>query len=65
VLKVQEQLLNLYCFLLTGPGSFVQAVEALSGRKATMAGKPGLLIKDFISKRHPVNPERTIMIGDT
>ena len=53
------------CVLLTGPGCFISAIEMLSGRKAVMAGKPGLLIKDFISKRHPLNPERTLMIGDT
>ena len=48
----------------TGPGCFLSAIEMLSGRKAVMAGKPGLLIKDFISKRHHLNPERTLMIGD-
>ena len=52
------------CVLLTGPGNFVSAIEMLSGRKAVVAGKPGLLIKDFISKRYPLNPERTLMIGD-
>jgi len=52
------------CVLLTGPGCFISAIEMLSGRKAVMTGKPGLLIKDFISKRHPLNPERTLMIGD-
>jgi len=49
---------------IIGPGCFISAIEMLSGRKAVMAGKPGLLIKDFISKRHPLNPERTLMIGD-
>jgi ribonucleotide monophosphatase NagD (HAD superfamily) len=54
-----------FCYVLsTGPGCFISVVERLSGRKAVMAGKPGVLIKDFISKRHPLNPERTLMIGD-
>jgi phosphoglycolate/pyridoxal phosphate phosphatase family enzyme len=49
---------------IIGPGCFISAIEMLSDRKAVIAGKPGLLIKDFISKRHPLNPERTLMIGD-
>ncbi|GFG35743.1 hypothetical protein Cfor_05197 [Coptotermes formosanus] len=48
-----------------GPGCFISTIEMLSGRKAVVAGKPGSLIKDFISKRHPLNPERTLMIGDS
>ncbi|XP_069675097.1 glycerol-3-phosphate phosphatase-like isoform X1 [Periplaneta americana] len=49
---------------LIGPGHFVSNLEQLSGRKAVITGKPSTLIKDFISKRHPINPERTLMIGD-
>lgn len=49
---------------IIGPGCFISVIELLSGRKAVVAGKPSLLIKDFISKRHPLNPERTLIIGD-
>lgn len=50
--------------MLTGPGCFVSAVETLSGRKAVVTGKPSVLVKEFITKRHPIEPERTIVIGD-
>ena len=39
-------------------------LETVSGRKAIVTGKPSEMIKDFIAKRHPIDPERTIMIGD-
>jgi hypothetical protein len=65
IVKGTKKLINLCCVLLTGPGCFIQSVEALSGRKAVVAGKPSLLMKEFITKRHPINPERTIIIGDT
>jgi ribonucleotide monophosphatase NagD (HAD superfamily) len=50
---------------LIGPGCFISAVEELSGRKAVVTGKPSVLIKEFIARRYPLNPERTIIIGDT
>jgi ribonucleotide monophosphatase NagD (HAD superfamily) len=49
---------------LTGPGCFISAIEELSGRKAVVTGKPSVLVKEFITKRHPLNPDRTVIIGD-
>lgn len=50
--------------MLTGPGCFISPIEEVSGRKALVTGKPSVLVKEFISKIHPIKPERTIMIGD-
>jgi hypothetical protein len=62
--RCERQLITFGFSLLTGPGCFISAVETLSGRKAVVTGKPSVLVREFISKRHPVKSERTIIIGD-
>ncbi|PNF22242.1 Glycerol-3-phosphate phosphatase [Cryptotermes secundus] len=49
---------------ILGPGCFISPIEEVSGRKALVTGKPSVLVKEFISKIHPIKPERTLMIGD-
>lgn len=61
-------LINLLTFFnlnnFSGTGSFVRCLEAVSGRKAYVVGKPNDYIKNAILKKHNINPARTLMIGD-
>lgn len=43
----------------------VRAMEAASGRTATVIGKPSSLMFDVLATKHNLVPERTLMIGDT
>merc|ERR1711872_796647 len=47
-----------------GAGALVSAVEASTGRKALVTGKPSKELFNIISKSHNLNPARTLMIGD-
>lgn len=48
-----------------GPGLYVSAIKAGTGRDPTVLGKPGTYFFDIIRSQHPtIDPARTIMIGD-
>ena len=50
---------------LIGAGTFVSAVEAVSGRKSISMGKPEKFMLDCIKEVHPdIDVNRCIMIGD-
>lgn len=48
-----------------GPGLYVSAIKAGTGRDPIVLGKPGRYFFDIIRSQHPtIDPTRTIMIGD-
>lgn len=48
-----------------GPGLYVSAIKAGTGRDPVVLGKPGTYFFDIIRSQHPtIDPARTIMIGD-
>lgn len=48
-----------------GPGLYVSAIKAGTGRDPVVLGKPGTYFFDIICSQHPtIDPSRTIMIGD-
>jgi phosphoglycolate phosphatase len=48
-----------------GPGVYVSAIKAGTGREPIVLGKPGTYFFDIIRSQHPaIDPARTIMIGD-
>lgn len=48
-----------------GPGLYVSAIKAGTGRDPVVLGKPGTYFFDIIRSQHPtIDPSRTIMIGD-
>ncbi|XP_063224131.1 glycerol-3-phosphate phosphatase [Bacillus rossius redtenbacheri] len=50
--------------VVPGTGSIVAAVETCAGRQAFKIGKPSAYICEALMKRHCVDPEKTLMIGD-
>ncbi|XP_069775754.1 pyridoxal phosphate phosphatase isoform X2 [Narcine bancroftii] len=57
----------LTCTVRPGTGSLTAAVEAASGRKAKVIGKPSRFMFDCINEMEagtPLDPARTLMIGD-
>ncbi|XP_072886289.1 pyridoxal phosphate phosphatase [Hemitrygon akajei] len=55
------------CTVRPGTGSLMAAVEVASGRKAEVIGKPSRFMFDCINERgagEPLDPARTLMIGD-
>ena len=51
--------------LLPGGGMWMAALEYVTGRKATVVGKPTVFMLDVLFKAHPeLSRERAIMIGD-
>lgn len=50
--------------LLPGCGAIVAAIEACSGQKARIVGKPSLLILDFLLRNKGFAKEETMIIGD-
>lgn len=48
-----------------GPGAFVAAIEAVTGKESIALGKPFTFFFDCIKRMHPdIDPKRTVMIGD-
>lgn len=47
-----------------GAGACIAAVEAASGRKAVMAGKPNPYLFDVAIQRLKSSPQKTLVIGD-
>jgi len=48
-----------------GPGAYVAAIQAVTGREAIPLGKPFQYFFNIIRLQHPeIDPKRTIMIGD-
>ncbi|CAG2103757.1 unnamed protein product [Medioppia subpectinata] len=48
-----------------GPGAYVAAIQAVTGKEAIPLGKPYKYFFDIIRRQHPeIDPKRTIMIGD-
>jgi len=47
-----------------GAGTCIAAVEAASGRKAAMAGKPNPYLFDVAMQRLKSSPQKTLVIGD-
>jgi 4-nitrophenyl phosphatase len=50
--------------LAPGAGACIAAVEAASGRKAEMAGKPNPYVFDVAMQRLKSSPQKTLVIGD-
>lgn len=51
--------------IVPGPGAYVAAITAVTGKVPVTLGKPCECFFDIIKMQHPdVNPSRTIMIGD-
>ena len=49
---------------LPGTGAFVVALEAASGKKATILGKPSAKIMEITAEVLGLNPEGCLMVGD-
>jgi len=48
-----------------GPGAYVAAIEAVTGKEPIVLGKPGKFFFDCIKHVHgDIDPKRTVMIGD-
>lgn len=51
--------------VVPGPGAYVAAIEAVTGKEAIGLGKPFTFFFDMIRMKHPdIDPKRTVMIGD-
>jgi len=50
--------------LAPGAGAMIAAVETVSGRKATVVGKPSPTMIEHLLKQHGLDPSRTVMVGD-
>lgn len=51
--------------VVPGPGAYVAAIEAVTGKEAIALGKPYTFFFDCIKRIHPdIDPKRTVMIGD-
>jgi 4-nitrophenyl phosphatase len=51
--------------LVPGAGLFSGALEYVTGRKATLVGKPSQFMLDVLFQRHPdLQRSRTVMVGD-
>ncbi|GBM89981.1 Glycerol-3-phosphate phosphatase [Araneus ventricosus] len=60
-----EQFPNEGNVIIPAAGSFVTAIEVVSGRKATTVGKPEKFMLDCIKTTHPnIDFSRCLMIGD-
>ncbi|KAG8240466.1 hypothetical protein J437_LFUL010804 [Ladona fulva] len=47
-----------------GTGSMVAAISACAARDPLVVGKPNPYVAEAVSKIHPLDPKRTLMIGD-
>merc|ERR1712029_591837 len=45
-------------------GAFIKAIETITGREATVLGKPETFMFQAIKESHQIDPAKTIMIGD-
>jgi len=50
--------------LLPGAGAIVAAIEAASGRRARLIGKPSKIMGELILRHLNAKPEQTLLIGD-
>ncbi|XP_046747829.1 glycerol-3-phosphate phosphatase-like [Diprion similis] len=50
--------------VVPGPGALIKYIEACSGRKATVLGKPEPFIRKVVVDTFNVTPETTLFIGD-
>ena len=51
--------------VVPGPGAYVAAIEAVTGKEPIALGKPFTFFFDMIRKKHPdIDPKRCVMIGD-
>jgi ribonucleotide monophosphatase NagD (HAD superfamily) len=50
--------------ILPGAGTFVAAIETVSGRKPLIVAKPHAAMFDAIVQDHHIDKNRTIIIGD-
>lgn len=51
--------------VVPGPGAYVAAIEAVTGKEPIALGKPYTFFFDCIRRMHPdIDPKRTVMIGD-
>lgn len=51
--------------IIPAMGPIVRAIEVASGRKATFIGKPNVNMCKSLRDEGKINPERTLMIGDS
>jgi histidinol phosphatase-like enzyme len=49
---------------VSGTGTFVRAMETCTNRQAFKIGKPSPYVCEAIIRRHKVDPNKTLMIGD-
>ncbi|XP_069503447.1 glycerol-3-phosphate phosphatase [Ambystoma mexicanum] len=49
---------------IPGTGCLVKAVETAAHRQAQIVGKPTRFILDCVASEYPINPARTVMVGD-
>ncbi|KAF2988103.1 hypothetical protein EK904_006640 [Melospiza melodia maxima] len=49
---------------MPGTGCLVKAVETAAQREAFIVGKPNRFMFDCVAQEFPVDPARTIMVGD-
>ncbi|KAL3266944.1 hypothetical protein HHI36_011094 [Cryptolaemus montrouzieri] len=45
-------------------GAILTAIETCSGRKAKILGKPGVFLAEYLTRRHCVDSQRSLFIGD-
>lgn len=50
--------------LMPENGAVVAAIEAATGRRAAVAGKPSALLARMVVESHGLDPRRTVMVGD-
>jgi len=60
--KIKEKISG--SIVLPLEGAFIKAIETITGREATVLGKPETFMFQAIKESHRIDPARTIMIGD-
>lgn len=55
---------NVPGLVVPGAGTTSLSVRAISGRDATVMGKPEKSMFDFINEKFKIDPKRTLMVGD-
>ena len=62
--KSKKDLCGVAPIVLPIEGAFIKAIETISGREATILGKPETFMFQAIKESHQIDPAKTIMIGD-
>lgn len=52
--------------MILGPGSYLNLLEEITKRKATVLGKPGLQLGVFLKQKYAIqDPKKVLFIGDS